>query len=257
MSPDEEKQQNKKARKKQTKKKRTVLRSAAKPRTRKKAVRKQVAPAVEAAPEAIAPPPPPPPAGPYINRGGDLPAAFGDDRIHALVRDPEWVFVYWELHGDRSNNLVRTHGGGRGFTEVPWHLRVYGVEGLLEQEIPVFVGASNWYVRTGRGNKVVIEIGFYAYDGNFHVAAASDVISTPRGTPSGDRRETWMRRAPGQQLAPGTQGYTLVPGEPPEGAAIDIPGAPDGPFALGPGGGPPGSWSSTRLVRARPKRDKK
>lgn len=220
-------------------------------RAPKKAELKPVATPPPPAPPA--PPPPPASSEPYIDRGGDLPAAFGDDRIHALVRDPEWIFVYWELHGDRSNHLARTQGGGKSFNDLPWHLRVRSaVDGSLQQEIPIYVAASNWYIRTGAARKTSVEIGFYAPNGDFIVAAGTHPVTTPRGTPSPDRTEVWMRRAPGQGLQPTDKGFALIPSEPPHGGAIEITddsgATPDRPKGS-PGAFGGGAFRSSHLVR--------
>lgn len=212
------------ATKKKKKKKKTTAKKTSSRKSTKKSARRQTAAPAEPTQEQVAQArvEPPPTSSPYIDHGGDLPADFGDDRIQALVRDPAWIFVYWELHGEYSNHVVQAYGGGQGFTELPWHLRVHSTQGDLQQEIPIYVGANNWYVQGAPLSKIVIEIGFYAPDGNFVVATSTGTVELPRGEPSPDRHETWMQRPPEQRLAPGAKGFSLVAAETPEGEAIDI-----------------------------------
>lgn len=51
----------------------------------------------------------------------DLPWAYDDDRCVLLVRDPQTLYVYWDLHPD----TVRRAGEGLGPTTA--HLRLYDV----------------------------------------------------------------------------------------------------------------------------------
>ncbi|MEW6357798.1 MAG: DUF4912 domain-containing protein [Planctomycetota bacterium] len=212
-----------------------------------RAKRPSMAPKPAPPPEPIkvqAEAPAPPITGPYIDRGADLPAGFGDDQIHALVRDPDWVFVYWELFGDGSNHLVQTRGGGKEFTQLPWHLRVLDQGGSIQQEIAVYVGANNWYVRTGEAKLVSLQIGFYDQGGEFVVAASTEQVATPRGAPSADRSETWMRRVRRGLVKPGEMAYVLEPADVPPGGAAELtqtsdrPGSPTSPGRFPPSGRP-------------------
>ena len=69
----------------------------------------------------------------YIDRGRAVPDTYGDDRLVAFVRDPHWIFVYWELDGEGLARLrdllgadacehaqwvLRLDDGSRGVTEI-------------------------------------------------------------------------------------------------------------------------------------------
>ena len=236
-----------------TKKKGTkkATRKKATKKTRKKATARKhrAAAAVEAEPIQVQAEAPPSPesvvTSPYIDRGAELPAGFGDDHIRAMVRDPDWIFVYWELYGDGSNQLVQTHGSGRDFTQLPWHLRVLDQDGAVQQEIGVYVGANNWYVRTGETKHASVQIGFYNETGEFFVAATTEQVASPRGTPSEDGAETWAKRVPGRALRPGERAFDLDPATPPPGEAVDLTetsdraGRPTSPGRYPPSGRPP------------------
>ncbi|NOZ23447.1 MAG: DUF4912 domain-containing protein [Planctomycetes bacterium] len=249
--------------KKKSARKKTTAKKAAKKTTQKKTSKKtakkkvarrktpaaapKVQPPIEPIEARVEAPLPPEPTitGPYIDRGADLPAGFGDDRIHALVRDPDWVFVYWELYGDGSNQLVQARGGGREFTQLPWHLRVLDQDGSVQQEIGVYVGANNWYVRTGETKHASVQIGFYDESGAFVVAASTEEVSTPSGTPSEDRTETWARRTSRWPIKLSEKEFEMEPASAPPGGEAPFTetssraGGPTSPGRYPPSGRPP------------------
>src|SRR3989344_1384904 len=51
-------------------------------------------------------------AGPVIQkfaeaRAFELPAGYGDNRIVAMVRDPHWIHVYWEISERRRHEIQK------------------------------------------------------------------------------------------------------------------------------------------------------
>jgi len=169
-----------------TKAKRATRKTTAKSVVRKKTAKQPTTPEVESGLR--------PSHEVYIDKGAPLPAGFGEDRIVALVRDPEWIFLYWELQGEKSNSLVKKHGGGKEFRDCPWALRVSFPDRGETREIPIDVTAGNYYLEVGRDQRVPAAIGFYDPDGNFISVASTPEVSTVTQAGAPDYQEQWMRR---------------------------------------------------------------
>ncbi len=126
-----------------------------------------------------------------------LPADYGKDRLTLLVRDPWWIFAYWEVTPRREEevwNLVRSRGS-RGGQKV---LRVYDVtDGDISRsrhffDIEVQDSLGNWYVEVGAPDRAwVAEIGVRT-DRGFFAFVRSNVVRTPRFGVSDVVDEEWM-----------------------------------------------------------------
>jgi hypothetical protein len=134
----------------------------------------------------FAPPPEPP----------DLPRRYGVDRLVVLVRDPYWIYAWWEL-GDATLAEARAALGG----EAALVLRVYDVSAILWDgsnhhsffDIEIFDLAGGWYVELGKpGASFVAEIGLRAADGRFLAILRSNFVTLPRDGMSDVVDEEWM-----------------------------------------------------------------
>ena len=140
------------------------------------------------------PPPVAPPAarpGPYLDRGPNLPAGYGQDCLAALVRDPRAIFAYWELSGGAVERLR----AGRSESELAgavWVLRVCRLPGGQFFDIPVDPAASNWYVHVEPASSYQVKIGLVLASGAFVELAASRPVATPPESLSSRLDEQWM-----------------------------------------------------------------
>ena len=134
------------------------------------------------------------------NRGFELPQGYSDCRITLLVRDPYWIYSYWELPNWKLDEM-RSLMGHDAFSRAKKILRVYDVSGVnftgmnanKTFDIHLSGDAKNWYVNIGEPNRSwCIDIGFLTSDGKFYVAARSNIISTPRDGMSDEIDEEWM-----------------------------------------------------------------
>ena len=149
--------------------------------------------------------PPRAPAARYADReSGELPRAYGCDRIVLLPRDPWWVFTYWEITPTTRVQALRALGAeAEGAREL---LRVYDVTFItftgdnawqsFDVELPA--GADRWYLNVGRpAASFCVEIGLATPGGRFLPLARSNVVTTPRATPSPDTTVRWVEVAAG------------------------------------------------------------
>src|SRR5207247_1848767 len=147
--------------------------------------------------------PPRTPAARYADReSGELPRAYGCDRIVLLPRDPWWVFTYWEITPTTRVQALRAIGAeAEGAREL---LRVYDVTFItftgdnawqsFDVELPP--SADRWYLNVGRpAASFCVEIGLATPGGRFLPLARSNVVTTPRATPSPDTAVRWVEIA--------------------------------------------------------------
>ena len=149
---------------------------------------------------------------PYIDRGEPLPGSYAENRVVALLRAPESLFVYWDIDSEvrvRSSALVlRVNNVSEGsvsdvslpldadsiYLEVTPN-RVYRFD-LLERTAGGLglLGVSGEVTTPVRWAG---ESGAEAPEEVRHVGRSVPVGDRPRGTEgggAGDRRKAWSRR---------------------------------------------------------------
>lgn len=122
----------------------------------------------------------------------EFPSGYGDNRIVSMVRDPHWIFAYWEVNEKRRNE-IRLEIGEADFSKTKEHLRVYDTENWSSFDIEVTGGARNWYIKVPSPNRTYcVDIGFLTADGKFITAARSNWVTTPLDRMSDVIDEEWM-----------------------------------------------------------------
>ena len=120
------------------------------------------------------------------------------DRIIAMVRDPYWLHVYWEL--SRS-----TYARAQAALGQEWHtarpiLRLVDVTSedttsaseRHVRDIEIHGGVNNWYIDISSPTRSFrIDIGYLARRGKFFVLARSNVVCTPKAGVSDVLDENW------------------------------------------------------------------
>src|SRR5580693_526772 len=111
---------------------------------------------------------------------GDLPWAYGQDRITAMVRDPDSAYLYWEIT-DEGIAAARARLGPAG--EHGWcNLRIYDTTGTTFDgtnahdyfDIRVDRADREYFVMIRRpGSSMHAEIGIKTYEGYFQPVARS------------------------------------------------------------------------------------
>ncbi|MFH0794046.1 MAG: DUF4912 domain-containing protein [bacterium] len=115
----------------------------------------------------------------------ELPAEYGETRIVLMVRDPRWLFAYWEVAVEDRMRLGLT-GGGRSSSLA---LRVYDVTGKVFDgrnansffDVRINDYAVSWYVQTPQANRAwAVDYGYYNEDGEFVTVTRSNSAEAPR-----------------------------------------------------------------------------
>ena len=130
---------------------------------------------------------------------GELPWAYGEDRITAMVRDPDSAYLYWEItdEGIAAARARLGHAGQHGWC----NLRVYDTTGCdfdgtnANDYFDVRVDRSDreYYVMIRRpSSSMHAEIGIKTHEGFFQPIARSGRADFPRNGPSPNATLEWM-----------------------------------------------------------------
>jgi hypothetical protein len=128
-----------------------------------------------------------------------FPYSYGIDRAVLLVRDPRWLFAYWDVSGPTWESIE--HRGlndpGTGWRRL---LRLHDVtdwegepsEDTLLLDIALSDGARDWYFHSPQpGRDYAAEYGYLSASGEFVRVALSNSVYVPRCAPSEVTDETW------------------------------------------------------------------
>ncbi len=123
----------------------------------------------------------------------ELPDNYGDNQIYLLVRDPYWIYSYWEIQHWHQQRALAELGGN--WDNVKSILRIHDVtnpDGASFFDITLSGLANSWYLETQPNHTLFVEIGLLRNDGRFLALARSNTVTTPRAGMSDVIDEQWM-----------------------------------------------------------------
>jgi hypothetical protein len=113
-----------------------------------------------------------------------FPESYGVDRVRLLVRDPDWIFAYWDVSAASMKELAHELGE-RAFALSRLTLRVADPVSGGTSDILLPPGARWWYIRTDAERRAYrAQIGVTLPSGEFRRLADSNTVVTPRVGPS-------------------------------------------------------------------------
>jgi hypothetical protein len=116
-----------------------------------------------------------------------FPESYGVNRVRLLVRDPEWIFAYWDVSPETMKGLASSLGE-RALALSRLTLRVLDPVSGGMSDILLPPGARWWYIRTDAARRTYrAEIGITLPSGEFRQLAESNAVVTPRVGPSRER----------------------------------------------------------------------
>ena len=131
-----------------------------------------------------------------------FPESYGQNRIRLLVRDPEWIFAYWDVKPESLEELAKKLGE-RALALSRLTLRVVDPVSGGSSDILLPAGARWWYVRTDSARRTYrAELGVTLPSGEFRRLAESNTVVTPRVGPSPERARRRMSYRDASELAP-------------------------------------------------------
>ncbi len=135
---------------------------------------------------------PPPPQAPR-----DLPDEYDDTKLVLLVRDPEWIYAYWEIN-DATRQELNLPREGHTNRLVLRLFKITARQWPHEAahyffDIDLSNDARSWYVRLPEPNEAwCAELGIIDDEQNYIAVCRSNEIITPRNTLSDHVDSDWM-----------------------------------------------------------------
>jgi len=131
-----------------------------------------------------------------------FPETYGVNRVRLLVRDPDWIFAYWDVNPSALKDLARSLGE-RGLALSRLTLRVQDPVSGGSSDILLPPGARWWYIRTDSARRSYrAELGVTLPSGEFRRLAESNAVVTPRVGPSPQRARRRMSYRDARDLPP-------------------------------------------------------
>ncbi|MBN3040583.1 MAG: DUF4912 domain-containing protein [Candidatus Omnitrophica bacterium] len=131
----------------------------------------------------------------------ELPHSYNSTHLVLLVKDPFWIYAYWELTPESLNSL-RSDIGQEDSSRASLVLRIYDVN-LVEFnghnansyfDIDIGYNSNNWYINLWKdGVSYVAEIGMRTPEGRFFPLVRSNCVYTPRMRYSPRSEQIWMK----------------------------------------------------------------
>ena len=116
-----------------------------------------------------------------------FPESYGVNRIRLLVKDPEWLFVHWDMD-PHSVDELRAEVGERAIAVSKITLRIADPGNGGASVVLLPPGVRSWYVRADSTRRAYrAELGLTLPSGEFRCLAESNTVVTPRVGPSSER----------------------------------------------------------------------
>lgn len=129
-----------------------------------------------------------------------IPSGYGEDRIVLLVKDPWWLYAYWEVQPG-TERAARSQLLPQDIPGLQSVLRIYDVTGIDFPSQPAHrsfdIGlsglATNWYIQTNApGREFIVELGLLTAGGRFLLLVRSNRVMAPWFGPSDIIDENWL-----------------------------------------------------------------
>lgn len=159
--------------------KKTAAPTAAKKPAAKKPAAKTVSPKTPLA-QTIKAPAAPPRASAPGEPLRELPLEYDDTKVVLMVRDPEWLFAYWEISAATREQFDIP----RGRHNKDLILRVFEFNGpgeTAQYDVAVNDYTSSWYIRLKDPSSTAqVTLGFLDENGNLSEITSSNRVQVPR-----------------------------------------------------------------------------
>jgi hypothetical protein len=131
-----------------------------------------------------------------------FPETYGVNRVRLLVRDPEWIFAYWDVNPAAMKDLGKSIGE-RALALSRLTLRVLDPVSGGSSDILLPPGARWWYIRTDSARRTYrAELGVTLPSGEFRRLAESNTVVTPRVGPSPERARRRISYRDAREIPP-------------------------------------------------------
>jgi hypothetical protein len=122
----------------------------------------------------------------------EVPQNYNQTRLIALVRDPQWIYTYWEITQD-SLEAHRCQGDIELWDQGHWVLRVFDHTKIDHWDVNIDPHSSNWYLHVGEaGHRFQLCIGRLFPNKQFQPLVWSNQVETPPQGESNVIDEEWL-----------------------------------------------------------------
>ena len=132
--------------------------------------------------------------------------SYNQTKVTLIARDPFWIYAYWDIAPGDIDRL--RHELGSKIEHATYILRLYDVtykqfDGHNANhwfDIEISTMTNNWYINLWDDNVTYCAaIGIKTSDGEFHILARSNFVTTPRAHTSGRSDLIWMEVEPAEE----------------------------------------------------------
>lgn len=123
----------------------------------------------------------------------EFPTSYGKNQVTLLVRDPDWLYAYWEITATAQSEFSKQYGDAWNISKPT--LRVYDVTDAdtKHYDIQIQDYSNSWYIHVGKPNHTFfVDLGRVLPDGSFYCIARSNVVSTPSNSISDVIDPNWI-----------------------------------------------------------------
>jgi uncharacterized protein len=118
----------------------------------------------------------PTPPEEHLFAEGELPEAYGTQKLWLTARDPHWLYAYWDFNREqlRKYNSLSRDG------HLVLHIFKNRIHSEPDWQIHVHPESRNWFVPVDEGaTKYMAEIGYYNENGDWNRISVSGATFTP------------------------------------------------------------------------------
>ncbi|GAB4168017.1 MAG: hypothetical protein Kow00108_00870 [Calditrichia bacterium] len=138
---------------------------------------------------------------PQLKKYKDVPDSYGQNKIVLMVRDPYWVFSYWELSPDYLNDFF--HQNHLVYEDKEYVLRLYKVSDSTDDvnekeylDFPLHSMTNKYYMNVPSPDcQYVVDFGVKVKGSRFYTILRSNRAYVPRDTMSPRTDEQWITLA--------------------------------------------------------------
>ncbi len=142
-------------------------------------------------PVPVAPPPVEEPSQVWSGEEGpSLPTHYGITVLQAMARDPQWVYLYWEV-SEETREQICAEEGEWVFDTSTTLIRVLDERGETVQEIPILLDTHCWYLSLPASQTFEFDLGLKKADGSYCSLARSNRLTLPPAESSQATDEKW------------------------------------------------------------------
>ena len=130
----------------------------------------------------------------------DLPQSYGATESYLLPKDPNWMFLFWDIVKETYETIKDTYGYDI-FEKAKSVIRVYDITGKDNFDgtnansffdIDVVLDARSWYINVLSAKRYICDIGLITPEGRFILITRSNGTTLPPGRISSVVDEKWM-----------------------------------------------------------------